>query len=347
MIDIKSYNYNELASYLLNLGEAKFRAKQLFQWIHQKQVNSFSDMTNLSKDFRDKLSGETYLTSLEIVDVLKSDNDGTKKYLFKLHDGHVIETVVMTYAYGYSVCISSQVGCRMGCKFCASTLNGLDRHLSAGEMLEQVYQVERIEHRPCYSVVVMGIGEPFDNYDQLLRFIYNINDSRGRNLGARHITVSTCGIVPKIKAFADLELQVNLAISLHGVDDAKRSALMPINKTYPIDDLLDACQYYIKKTNRRITFEYTVIEGANESLDDAKKLAALLKGFLCHVNLIPINISVNESMEQQFVKPSQKTVKAFKDILEMAHIPVTIRRSLGDDIKASCGQLKHKHSGQN
>lgn len=347
MIDIKSYDYNTLEQYLTGIGEPKFRAKQLFQWMHQKKVIGYDEMANLPKTLLRKLLDDTKMTTLDVVDVLTSDNDGTKKYLLRLEDGHVIETVVMTYEYGYSICISSQVGCRMGCKFCASTINGLDRHLTASEMLEQIYMVERMEASLCHSVVVMGIGEPFDNYDQLIRFIQIINDERGRHLGARHLTVSTCGIVPKIKAFADLGLQVNLAISLHGVTNDKRASLMPINKTYPIEELLLACRYYIQKTNRRITFEYTVIEGSNETLEDAKALADLLKGILCHVNLIPINISVNETMSKNFVKPSQKTVKAFKGILEQAHIPVTIRRSLGDDIKASCGQLKHRHNGQN
>ncbi|MDA3845482.1 MAG: 23S rRNA (adenine(2503)-C(2))-methyltransferase RlmN [Vallitaleaceae bacterium] len=347
LIDIKSMNMDALDTYIQSFGEKSFRATQRFDWLHNKKVTNFSDMRNLSKAFIETLSKSAKITQVTLIDILTSKDDDTKKYLFRLEDGHMIETVLMRYSYGYSICISSQVGCRMGCTFCASTLGGLARDLTPSEMLEQVYAIERAEDELCHGVVVMGIGEPFDNFDNLITWIHLINHPKGRNLGQRHITVSTSGVVAKIKAFADLNLQVNLAISLHSTNNNSRSELMPINKKYPIEALIESCRYYIHKTNRRITFEYTLISGTNDSENHARSLAHLVNHMLCHVNLIPINGNVNKSLEHTttsvYQKPDIATQQKFKSIIEKTGIPVTIRRSLGSDIDASCGQLRHQH----
>lgn len=338
MIDIKSYTLEALTAYMESLLEKPFRGKQLFKWLHDQKVLTFNEMNNMPNGLLERLKSESSITQLATLMELSSKSDGTKKYLFKLQDGHTIETVLMRYQYGYSICISSQVGCKMGCTFCASALGGLVRNLTASELLEQIYAIERIEQTPCHSIVVMGTGEPFDNYDHLITMIHLLNHPEGRNLGQRHITVSTSGLVPKIKEFADLNLQVNLAISLHSVDNEARSAIMPINRKYDLESLKEACEYYISKTNRRITFEYTLIEGVNDSKESGERLAKWLKGMLCHVNLIPLNPYIGSA----YKKSNESYVMAFKKIIDRHKIPVTIRRSLGNDIDSACGQLRHK-----
>jgi len=349
-IDIKSMSYEALNAYINQLGEKSFRATQVFDWLHNKKVTNFRDMSNLSNTLIETLSSQTRIVQLELIDILSSKDDSTKKYLFRLEDGHMIETVLMRYNYGYSICISSQVGCRMGCTFCASTIGGLARNLRPSEMLEQIYAIERLENSLCHSVVVMGIGEPFDNFDHMISWIHLINHPKGRQLGQRHITISTSGIVPKIRAFADLQLQVNLAISLHSTNNNNRSELMPVNRKYPIEALIESCMYYISKTNRRITFEYTVISGVNDQESQARALVHLVKPILCHINLIPINPGNNSQVVENgqvinegYKKPDVQTLQRFKSIIDKSGIPVTIRRSLGADIDASCGQLRHQH----
>lgn len=339
MIDIKSLTIDELKEYIESIGHKGFRAKQIYDFLHKKQVSDFDQMNNLPKALLEHLKENTTLRNLVVETVLTSKEDGTKKILFKVEDGHYIETVMMRYSYGYSICISSQVGCKMGCTFCASGIGGLERQLYPSEMLEQIYAIERMEGEPCHSVVVMGTGEPFDNFDNLIQFIHLLNSPLGRNLGQRHITVSTSGLVPEIKAFADLKLQVNLAISLHSVNQSARETIMPITKKHTLADLREAVVYYIEKTNRRVTFEFTVIEGVNDSREDAKAVSQWLRGLLCHLNLIPLNTHV----ESKYKGVKDGFMKAFKTIVEGYKIPVTIRRSLGGDIDAACGQLRHKH----
>ncbi len=339
--DIKSMDEIELIDFISSIGEKKFRAEQIYGWLHNKLVNSFEEMKNLSNTLKEKLRENAYIPNIEILDIKKS-NDGTEKYLFELEDGQAIETVLMTYKHGNSVCISSQAGCRMGCKFCASGINGLVRNLTPAEMLEQIYAVERASELPVSNIVVMGTGEPFDNYENLIKFIRIINSKNGKNIGQRNITVSTCGIVPKIYDFADLHLGVNLAISLHAPNDEIRQSLMPIVNKYTYEELMGACDYYIKKTNRRITFEYSLIKGVNDSKDDAYILAGKLKGMLCHVNLIPMN----KVDEKPYEKSEDKSIKLFKDVLDSKKITTTIRRSLGDDVDAACGQLRKTYSSR-
>ena len=293
-------------------------------------------MTNLSKALREKLKLKAYINNFEIVKKLISKVDGTRKYIFKLYDNDVIESVLMKYSYGFSVCISSQAGCKMGCSFCASTGAGFNRNLSAGEMLDQVLTIKNDIKERIGNVVIMGIGEPLDNYDNLIKFLRLINNKDGLNIGLRHITVSTCGLVPQILELSKENMPITLSVSLHAPDDETRRKIMPINNKYPLDKLIEACKIYTIITNRRITFEYSLIDGVNDSLEHAKKLAILIKGMLCHVNLIPVNTVSNTGYE----KSSKETIQMFKDLLERHGIKVTVRRELGSEINAACGQLR-------
>ncbi len=340
--DIKSLTLEELEREMAQMGEKPFRAKQLYEWMHVKMARGFEEMTNLSKEFR-KTCGERYLyTTLDAVRIQESKIDGTKKFLFELDDGNVVESVWMKYKHGNSVCISSQVGCRMGCKFCASTLDGLERSLTPAEMLEQVYGVSLLTKERVSNVVVMGTGEPLDNYENLLVFIRLLTDENGLHISQRNVTVSTCGIVPKMKQLAQEGLQITLALSLHAATDEKRRKLMPVALKYGLDELMEACAYYFEKTGRRITFEYSLVKGVNDRLQDADELAALIKGQNCHVNLIP----VNPIAERDFVESDRESVYAFKNKLEKYQINVTIRREMGRDIDGACGQLRRRYKMQ-
>jgi len=337
--DIKSMSLEQLTDLVKTMGEKPYRAKQLFAWMHEKMVPSIDDMKNLPKSFRDRLKSECSYTLLQIVDVQVSKQDGTRKYLFALEDGNVIESVFMRYHFGNSVCISSQAGCRMGCKFCASAIGGLARGLTAGEMLEQIYGISRHVSEKISHVVVMGTGEPLDNYDNLLDFIRILNHESGLHISQRNITVSTCGIVPKIRAMAEEKMQINLALSLHASSQEKRRELMPIADKYELPEVLDACRYYFEKTGRRITFEYSLVAGVNDKEEDAKELAALISHMNCHVNLIP----VNPIKERNFKKPEGGRVLEFKNRLEKYGRNVTIRREMGQDIDGACGQLRKRY----
>lgn len=339
--DIKSMNLGELKKDMEELGEKAFRATQVYEWIHVKLVQSFDEMTNISEKLKEKLREKYNFTTLEIVDKQVSAQDGTAKYLFRLQDGNLIESVLMKYKHGNSVCISSQVGCRMGCKFCASTIAGLKRNLFPSEMLEQIYRIQRESGERVSNVVVMGTGEPFDNYDNLIRFLKLLTDEKGLHISARNITVSTCGIVPKIREFAEENMQVTLAISLHAPNNEKRKRMMPIANKYSIEELLDACHYFFEKTGRRITFEYSLADGVNDSEQDAAELISLVKGMNCHVNLIPIN----PVEELEFEGSAKKVAEKFKNKLEKSRINVTIRREMGRDIDGACGQLRRKFDG--
>lgn len=338
-IDIKSMNLSELTAFLEGLGEKAFRAKQIYQWIHEKQVGSFEEMTNVSKKLKETLEEQAYLTCLKKEEVQISQIDGTRKYLFLLDDGNVIESVLMRYKHGNSVCISSQVGCRMGCRFCASTLDGLVRGLSPGEMLDQIYQIGKDIGERISNVVVMGTGEPLDNYDNLLKFIELLTDEHGIHISQRNLTVSTCGIVPRMRELADKQLAITLALSLHASNQAKRLELMPVANKYEIHEVIDACKYYFEKTGRRITFEYSLVGGVNDTDEDAKELSKLIKGINCHVNLIP----VNPIKERDYVQSNAQVIEAFKNKLEKNCINVTIRREMGRDIDGACGQLRKRY----
>lgn len=335
MTDIKSMNMEELKELMTTLGEKPFRAKQIYSWLHEHMVNSYEEMTNLPAALREKLK-EFPVTALEMVDVQISKLDGTRKYLFRLGDGNVIESVFMRYKHGNSVCISSQAGCRMGCRFCASTIGGLTRNLLASEMLDQVYQIQKLTGERVSNVVVMGTGEPLDNYENLLRFIHILTEEGGIHISQRNLTVSTCGLVPRIYDLAGEKLQMTLAISLHAPNDAKRQELMPIAKRYSMDELLEACRHYFRETGRRITFEYSLVAGVNDSQEDAAELAERIGGMNCHVNLIP----VNPIKERSFVRSNRKAVESFKIKLEKCGINGTIRREMGSDIDGACGQLR-------
>lgn len=337
MVDLRSLTFSELSELLQSLNEPKFRTKQIFSWL-SKGVTDFDEMTNLSKETREKLREVSFISSLLIERKLVSEIDGTTKYLFKLEDGNCIETVVMRYNYGLSVCISSQVGCRMGCSFCASTIGGKERNLTSGEILNQVIFAQKDMGERISNIVMMGIGEPFDNYENVLKFLENVNHPDGLNIGYRHISISTCGIIPKIREFSELEIPINLCISLHAPDNETRDKIMPVNKKYRIEDLILECRRYIKKTSRRITFEYSLISGVNDSLEQAEKLSKLLSGMLCHVNLIP----VNKVSERNFTHGSKKSILEFSEYLNKRKINATIRRELGSDINASCGQLRRQ-----
>ena len=335
--NIKNYNLEELQEIVLSLGEKKYRAEQIFKWIYIDRVQSFDEMTNLPANLREQLK-ETYdFHNFKII-AKQVSKDGTIKYLFDLLDGNAIETVLMEYKYGKTICVSSQIGCKMGCKFCASTGVKFARSLEAGEIVEQILAVEKDENVRISNIVFMGIGEPLDNYDNVIRAIKIINNQKGINIGARHISVSTSGLVPKIYKLADEGIQCTLSISLHSASNEKRSQMMPVNDVYNIQELIKACKYYIEKTNRRVSFEYALAKDNNDNLDDAKELAELLKGMLCHVNLIPINKIDNE----KYVKSTNENIIKFRDYLNNKGITATIRRELGSDIDAACGQLRKK-----
>ncbi|WP_349410452.1 23S rRNA (adenine(2503)-C(2))-methyltransferase RlmN [Pseudalkalibacillus sp. SCS-8] len=337
---IFSLEYEELKDWLKKEGEPSFRAKQIFEWLYKKRESSFSEMTNLSKDFREKLENEFVITPLKTL-IKQESKDGTIKFLFELEDGYSIETVLMRHEYGNSVCVTTQVGCRLGCTFCASTLGGLKRNLKAGEIVAQVLEVQRAMDETderVSSVVVMGIGEPFDNYDGLMSFLRTINHDEGLNIGARHITISTSGVVPKIYDFADEGMQINFAISLHAPTTEIRSRLMPVNRMYPLDDLMDSIRYYIRKTGRRVTFEYGLFGGVNDQVEHAELLADLIKDIKCHVNLIPVNYVP----ERDYVRTPRNQIFEFERTLRERGVNVTIRREQGHDIDAACGQLRAK-----
>lgn len=338
-VDLKTLDFQEMKAEMAKIGEKPFRAGQIYQWIHEKLADSPQEMTNLSKNLRDTLSEHYDCTCLSVVEVLTSQIDGTQKYLFKLADQNVIESVLMRYKHGNSVCISSQVGCKMGCRFCASTIGGWTRNLTAAEMLDQIYRIQKLSGERVSNVVVMGTGEPLDNYDNILKFFQMLTDEHGLNISQRNITVSTCGIVPKMKQLADEQLQITLALSLHASNQAKRRELMPIANKYSLDEVIDACEYYFEKTGRRITFEYSLVGGVNDKKEDAEELAALIKPLNCHVNLIP----VNPIKERDYVQSQKKVIDNFKNKLEKCGINVTIRREMGRDINGACGQLRKSY----
>lgn len=337
--DIRSLNYEEMQEWIVSIGEKPFRGKQIYEWLHKKQAEDFEEMSNLPKALRERLSTEFRIGKTEVVEKLESNIDGTCKFLFRLEDGNVIESVLMKYKHGNSVCISSQVGCRMGCRFCASTLDGLTRNLEVSEMLGQIYAIQRISGERVSNVVVMGSGEPFDNYDNIVKFLHMLSDEKGLNISQRNITVSTCGIVEKIVEMAREQLQITLAISLHAPNDNVRKELMPIANRYTMAQIYEACRYYFEQTGRRITFEYSLVEGVNDSEDYACQLAGYLKKLNCHVNLIP----VNPIKERNYKDTKRKYVESFKNILEKNKINVSIRREMGRDINAACGQLRKRY----
>lgn len=335
MINARDLTLTEMEKLLTDMGYPGFRAKQVFQWIY-RGAQSFEDMNNIPKALRLAMAREWVIDRPEILQVQRSKTDGTRKYLFGLKDGNTIESVFMKYKYGNSICVSSQAGCRMGCRFCASTRKGLARNLTAGEILSQLMEAEADTGEKIGHIVVMGTGEPFDNYENLSGFLRIVNDKNGLHIGMRNITVSTCGLVPEIERFAEDFPQVNLAISLHGTTDEIRGSMMPVNGRYPLGTLIPACRAYTKKTGRRITFEYTLVNGVNDRDEDADRLCRMLKGMLCHVNLIPLN----KVAESGFDTVSRARAGEFQQILEGRGIAATVRRELGADIDAACGQLR-------
>ncbi len=338
MKNIKDYDLKELKEELTKIGEKPFRAEQIFKWLYQEKVKEFSEMTNLSLELRKKLEENYTICNYKILKKQES-KDGTIKYLFDVLDGNAIETVLMSYHHGYSICVSSQIGCKMGCKFCASTGINFVRDLTSGEIVEQILAVEQDTGFRISNVVFMGIGEPLNNYDNVINAIKIINNPKGLNIGARHISISTSGLVPRIYKLAEENIQCTLSISLHATNDEKRSSMMPINNAFNIAELMEACKYYIEKTHRRISFEYALAKDNNDNLEDAKELVKLLKGMLCHVNLIPINKIENG----QYTKSSNENIMKFRDYLNDHGIVATIRRELGSDIDAACGQLRRKN----
>jgi 23S rRNA (adenine2503-C2)-methyltransferase len=340
--DILSLDLCELEQALINIGEKKFRAKQIFQWLHIKRVFSFSEMTDISVQLRAKLDEIFCIKRLFIQKKLESSIDNTVKYLYRLPDGNFVETVVMEYSYGRSICVSTQVGCKMGCRFCASAIAGFVRNLSPSEILMQIYEAERDLDIRVSGVVLMGIGEPLDNFDNVVKFLELLSHKNGNNLSLRHVSLSTCGIVPKIYQLADMKLGLTLSVSLHSSDNDKRSEIMPINRTYNINTLLEACRRYIEITGRRVTFEYAVIDGVNSSDADADRLAALLRGINCHVNLIPVN-----RVKERNYRTARSGVEEFAKHLGKRGINATVRRTLGSDIEAACGQLRRDAAAQN
>ena len=338
--DICSYNYEELKNEMLSLGEKPFRSKQIYSWLHEKLADSFDEMTNLSKSLREKLDQHYVIKKVDMFARQISKEDPTEKFLFELEDGNMIESVLMKYNYGNSVCISSQVGCRMGCRFCASTLDGLERNLTPSEMLRQIYRIQKITGERVSNVVVMGTGEPLDNYDNFVKFIHMLTDEHGLNISQRYVTASTCGIVPNILNLADEGLQITLALSLHGSNQEKRKKLMPVANKYELQEVLNACDIYFDKTGRRPTFEYSLVKGVNDQEEDARELTEMLKNRNCHLNLIP----VNPIKERDFKKPDRKNALEFKNKLEKNGINVTIRRERGSDIDGACGQLRRRYA---
>lgn len=342
-IDIKSMNCDEIRQLCSDLGLPKFRADQLYSWLQKVGVSSYDEMTNLSKDLRAKLQEEYPIHSCEIELKRVSKIDGTVKYLFRLYDGEFIESVLMKYKYGYTLCISSQVGCKMGCMFCASTKSGCVRNLTAGEMIGQIHAAQRDMNVRVSHVVIMGMGEPLDNFDNAMRFLSLAGDEKGLNLGMRNISLSTCGIVPRMYELMEKNMQITLSVSLHAPENELRSKIMPVNRKYPLNDLMKVCRDYVKHTSRRISFEYAMIAGVNDTPECARKLASLVKGMLCHVNLIPAN-EIDESTHK---RSGEKTLNEFCDILRSQGVNVTVRRSLGSDIDASCGQLRSRREKNN
>ena len=338
MYNLKNMTLEEMEEFFVNIGESRYRAKQIYKWIYGKKITDFDKMTDISKNLRSKLKEIAYISQLKVEARRVSEIDNTVKYLFLLEDKNIIEGVAIKYRFGNTACVSTQVGCNMRCSFCASAIGGKVRDLKASEMVDQVMSIDS-DYGKISNIVLMGSGEPFDNYEEVMKFIKIVNNPYGLGIGSRHITISTCGIIPKIYQFADEKLQVNLSISLHAPNDELRTQLMPINKAYPLEELMKACKYYIEKTRRRITFEYSLIEGVNDKKEHAYQLADLLKGMLCHVNLIPINYV----KEIGFKKAANEKVMMFKKIIENAGISCTVRRELGSDIEAACGQLRRKY----
>ena len=338
MIRIKDMTSEELCEYFQSIGQPAYRAKQVFSWL-SAGVSDFDEMTNLPKKLREYLTAECFIGKIEVVQRLESQRDGTVKFLFRLSDGACVESVVMKYHHGYSICVSTQVGCRMGCRFCASTIGGLERNLTAGEILDQIITAQKELDIRISNIVLMGIGEPLDNYENVLKFLHNVNHPDGLNIGYRHISLSTCGLVDRMRDLAEENLPITLSVSIHAPNNTVRDKLMPINKRYPIEQLLEACRFYCDKTGRRITFEYSMIHGENDAPEHAEELAKRLRGILCHVNLIP----VNPVSERSFNRSSAERIKTFQEVLERRGIPTTVRRHLGGDIDASCGQLRRQN----
>lgn len=338
--DIMSMTKSELKDFFTEAGEKPFRAKQLFSWLHNKCIYNYDEMTNLSKSLRDNLKEKTYINHIEPYSIQRSALDNTAKYLWELEDGNMIESVWMEYKHGNSVCISSQVGCDCGCTFCASTIDGAVRDVTAGEMLLQVMRMQELEGKKVSNIVVMGSGEPLLNLDNLLKFINIINDEDGQNISQRNITVSTCGIIPKMYELADEKLQITLAVSLHAATHEKRLKIMPIEKTYTKDKLMEACDYYFEKTGRRLSFEYALIDGVNDDEQSARELISLLSGKNCHVNLI----KYNPIKERNYANSADTQAVTFKNVLEKNGVNVTIRRGLGLDIDGACGQLRRRYT---
>ena len=337
--DIRAYTYEQLQEELSGIGEKAFRGKQIYEWLHVRLADSFDEMTNLSKALREKLEAQYVILPVEPAARQESKLDGTNKFLFRLWDGNMVESVLMRYKHGNSVCISSQVGCRMGCRFCASTIDGLERNLSPSEMLGQIYQIQKMIGERVSNVVIMGTGEPLDNYENFLTFIRLLTDEHGLHISQRNITASTCGIVPNILRLAEENFQITLALSLHATNQEKRRRLMPVANKYDLSEVLEACDAYFEKTGRRITFEYSLVHGVNDTEEDILELTSLLKHRNCHVNLIP----VNPVREKNFRRPDKKTALFFQNKLEKNGINVTIRREMGSDIDGACGQLRIKH----
>lgn len=334
--DICACSIEELTKYLESIGEKKFRAKQIYEWIHVKLCDDFDEMSNISKNLREKLAEDFFVEKLRIEKVLTSKIDGTQKFLFRLRDDNIIESVLMHYKHGNSVCISTQVGCRMGCRFCASTLDGMVRNLTSSEMLKEIYTIQRFSGERVSNIVLMGSGEPMDNYENVTNFVKSVSNENGLHISQRNITISTCGLIDNIRRMADESFQATLALSLHAADDETRRELMPIAKRYTISEELDACRYYFEKTGRRITFEYSLVAGVNDNLDEASKLYELVKDINCHVNLIP----VNPIKERDYKRSSMKNINNFKSFLERKGVNVTVRREMGSDIQGACGQLR-------
>lgn len=336
--DIKSLSLDEILTWIKANELPAYRAKQIYEWLHKYGVADFSEMSSISKDLRNSLSNEFYISVCSVEDKFVSAVDGTVKYLFQLNDGEFVESVIMKYKYGYTICVSSQVGCKIGCRFCASTLAGFKRNLTAGEIESQIHTAQKDLDIRISHIVLMGIGEPLDNFEQVIRFISNVNHEKGLHISARNITLSTCGIVPGIQKLMDLDLQITLTISLHAPNDRIRSQIMPVNDKWHINEIVSMCKKYIAKTSRRVSFEYTLIKDVNDDEQCAEELSALLKGMLCHVNLIP----VNNVEERKNIRSSDQAIRKFLRILQKNGINATIRRTLGSDINASCGQLRRK-----
>ena len=335
--NLKDLTYDEIVRFAEDMGEAKFRGRQIFDWIY-RGAESFDEMTDISKAFRERLNEAAYIGKIKIEEKFVSEIDETRKYLLKLEDGSFIESVLMKYEHGYTICVSSQVGCRMGCRFCASTLRGRERNLTPGEIVDQVLCVQNDLGQRISNIVMMGIGEPLDNFENVIKFLKIVTCPKGLNIGQRHISLSSCGLADKIRELADMHMQITLSISLHAPDNEKRSSIMPVNKKFPVEVLMEACDYYGEQTGRRVSFEYTLISGVNDSFAEADKLAALLRGRLCHVNLIP----VNRVTETGFARSNRQRVNAFRARLEEKGINATVRREMGSDINAACGQLRNR-----